>query len=170
MLNLLRLVRAWAKARNYERVWVRNEQIYVRKNTDSEVISISSESDLNKLIWRQVDPLSTSLTSPTPSTDHHIVLHMNRNSLRCKRDVVIKYIQDVKPLIIAISETWLDLNFPTSHVQIDGYNLVRNDRGLKNKNKNRYMQAGGAACYIHRSLHLKSYLFQKFLISPRQSS
>ena len=50
VLKLLRLVRARAKARNYERVWVRNEQIFVRKNTDSEVISISSESDLNKLI------------------------------------------------------------------------------------------------------------------------
>ena len=50
VLNLLRLVRARAKTRNYERVWVRNEQIFVRKNTDSEVISISSESDLNKLI------------------------------------------------------------------------------------------------------------------------
>ena len=77
---------------------------------------------------------------------------MNINSLRRKRDVVMKYIEDVKPLIIAISETWLDPDFPTSHVRIDDYNLVRNDRGLKNKNKTRYMQAGGVACYIHRSL------------------
>ena len=50
VLKLLRLVRARAKARNYERVWVRNEQIFVRKSSDSEVISISSESDLSKLI------------------------------------------------------------------------------------------------------------------------
>ena len=50
------------------------------------------------------------------------------------------------------SKTWLDPDFPTSHVQIDDYNLVSNDRGLKNKNKTRYMQAGGVACYIHRSL------------------
>ena len=64
----------------------------------------------------------------------------------------MKYIEDVKPLIIAISETWLDPDFPMSHVQIDDYNLVRNDRGLKNKNKARYMQAGGVACYTHRSL------------------
>ena len=77
---------------------------------------------------------------------------MNINSLRRKRDVVMKYIEDVNPLIIAISETWLDPDFPTSHVQIDDYILVRNDRGLKNKNKTRYMQAGGVACYIHRSL------------------
>ena len=48
--KLLILVRARAKARNYERVSVRNEQIFVRKNSDSEVISISSELDLNKLI------------------------------------------------------------------------------------------------------------------------
>ena len=48
--KLLRLVRARAKARNYEWVWVRNEQIFVRKNSDSEVIPISSESDLNKFI------------------------------------------------------------------------------------------------------------------------
>ena len=89
---------------------------------------------------------------------------MNINSLRRKRDVVIKYIEDVKPLIIAISETWLDPNFPTSHVQIDGYDLVRNDRGLKNKNKTRYMQASGIACYIHRSLTFKVLFMSK--ISP----
>ena len=86
---------------------------------------------------------------------------MNINSLRRKRDVVIKYIEDVKPLIIAISETWLDPNFSTSHVQIDGYNLVRNYRGLKNKNKTRYMQAGGVACYIHRSLTFKVLFMSK---------
>ena len=50
VLELLRLVRARAKARNYERVWVRNEQIFVRKSSDSDIISITSESDLNKLI------------------------------------------------------------------------------------------------------------------------
>ena len=49
-LALLRLVRARAKARNYERVWVRNEQIFVRKSSHSDIISITSESDLNKLI------------------------------------------------------------------------------------------------------------------------
>ena len=50
MLKLLRLVRARAKAHNYERIWVRNEQIFVRKSSDSDIISITSESDLNKLI------------------------------------------------------------------------------------------------------------------------
>ena len=77
---------------------------------------------------------------------------MNINSLRRKRDVVMKYIEDVKPLIIAISETWLYPDFPTFHVKIDDCNLVRNDRGLKNENKTRYMQADGVACYIHRPL------------------
>ena len=56
---------------------------------------------------------------------------------------------------------WLDLDFPTSHVQIDGYNLVRTDRGLKNKNKTRYMQAGGVACYIHTSLTSKVLFMSK---------
>ena len=101
MLVLLRLVRAREKARNYERVWVRNEQIFVRRSSDSDIISITSETDLNKLIWRQVDSSSTSSTSPMPSTYHLRVSHMNINSLRRKRDVVIKYIEDIKPLIIS---------------------------------------------------------------------
>ena len=87
-----------------------------------------------------------------PSTDHLIISHMNINSLRRRRDDIMKYIEDLKTLIISISEMWLDRDFSTSHMQIDDYNLVRNDRGLKNKNKTRYMQAGGVACYIHRSL------------------
>ena len=49
VLKLLRLVRDRAKAHNYERVWVTNEQIFVRKSSDSD-ISITCESDLNKLI------------------------------------------------------------------------------------------------------------------------
>ena len=77
---------------------------------------------------------------------------MNINSLRRKRHVVTKHIEDFEPLIVAILETWLDPDFETSYVQIENFNLVRNDHGLKNKNKNRYMQAGGVACYIHRSL------------------
>ena len=86
---------------------------------------------------------------------------MNINSLRRKRDVVITYIEEVNPLIITISETWLHRNFSTSHVQIDGYNLVRNDRGLKNQNKTRYMQAGRVACYIHGSLTFKVLFMSK---------
>ena len=45
--KLLRLVRARAKAHHCKRVWVRNEQIFVRKFSDAEIISISSESDFN---------------------------------------------------------------------------------------------------------------------------
>ena len=46
--KLLRLVRVRAKTRNYERV--RNQQNFVRNSSDSDIISISSESDFNKLI------------------------------------------------------------------------------------------------------------------------
>ena len=91
---------------------------------------------------------------------------MNINSLRRKRDVVMKYIEDVKPLIIAISETWLNPDFSTSHVQIDDYNLVRNYHGLKNKSKTRYMLAGGVACYIHRSLISQVLFMSKILSIP----
>ena len=38
MHMLVRLVRARAKAGYYERVWVRNEQIFVRKSSDVEII------------------------------------------------------------------------------------------------------------------------------------
>ena len=75
-----------------------------------------------------------------------------KTTLRRKCDVVTKYIEDFKPLIITISEIWLDPDFSTSHLQIDSFSITSNDRGLKNKNKNRYMQAGGVVCYIHRSL------------------
>ena len=47
-----------------------------------------------------------------------------------------------------------------SHVQIDCH-LVRNDRGLKNKNKTRYMQAGGVATYVHGSLTFKVLFMSK---------
>ena len=86
---------------------------------------------------------------------------MDINSLRRQSDVIMKYVEDGQPLIIAISETWLDPDFPTSHVQIDNYNLVRNDRRLKHRSKTRYMQAGGVACYIHRCPHFLSPIYVK---------
>lgn len=48
--QLRRNVRTRAKQSNYERVWVRNENIYVRKNANAERILISSEADLSKII------------------------------------------------------------------------------------------------------------------------
>ena len=56
---------------------------------------------------------------------------MNINLLRQKRDIVIKYIKDVKPLIIAISETsdiieteFLVYRHEEDHVLNESFNVI----------------------------------------------
>lgn len=46
---LHREVRAWAKAKNYRFVWVKNARIFLREKPDSQVFHITSVQDLRKL-------------------------------------------------------------------------------------------------------------------------
>lgn len=57
--------------------------------------------------------------------------------------------------ILALSETWLTPLISSSSVSIPEYSLVRNDRNLQNAPGERYIQGGGVACYIHKSLEYK---------------
>lgn len=48
--KLLREVRDRAEQFNYERVWIRNGVIFVRKNADSEAITITSHNSLMSMV------------------------------------------------------------------------------------------------------------------------
>lgn len=56
---------------------------------------------------------------------------------------------------MAVSETWAT-DDTGDVIQLDGYHLLRNDRGLFNLDSGRDTRGGGVALYIHDSLKLDS--------------
>ncbi|CAG5100599.1 Protein of unknown function [Cotesia congregata] len=60
-----------------------------------------------------------------------------------------------KPDIIVLVETWLKPSIDNNIFSLDDYFIIRRDRILKHTDTNRYIQGGGIACLIHRSLKAK---------------
>jgi len=65
------------------------------------------------------------LHSPTRLTS---VLYCNSRSLKHKINDFNSLVSYHSPSIIAITETWLDSEFPSSLLQLDSYNIFRHDR------------------------------------------
>jgi Endonuclease-reverse transcriptase len=75
------------------------------------------------------------------------ILHINCRSLNknlSKLEQFLNYI-NLKPLVIALSETWIKQSAPVNYFSINNYNFISKPRS---KNK----RGGGVALYIHNSL------------------
>ena len=70
--------------------------------------------------------------------------HININSILPKIDELRQIASETKCVVISISETKLDETIQDEELQIQGYNLIRNDR-----NRN----GGGVACYVRNDIH-----------------
>lgn len=72
-----------------------------------------------------------------------------------KRDIVKNCINNYNSHIIGIAETWLHKKTKLDLINIENYTLIRNDRNLIVNGKQKFMQGGGVACYMHKSLKPK---------------
>ena len=70
--------------------------------------------------------------------------HININSILPKIDELRLIASEIKCVVISISETKLDETIQDEEINIQGYNLIRNDR-----NRN----GGGVACSIRNDIH-----------------
>lgn len=66
--------------------------------------------------------------------------HFNCRSIMAHIDELRLTFQDIRPLFIGISETWLDDSISDSEIELSGYSVYRHDR------KNR--RGGGVALYV----------------------
>lgn len=80
------------------------------------------------------------------------VLTLNINSLVGHVLQLLDLVSDVKPHIIVLVETWLKPNIDNCIFGIDGYEVFRTDCNLIHKDTGRFMQGGGEACIVHKSL------------------
>lgn len=83
------------------------------------------------------------------------VTHVNVNSLREHFDEINVLLIEKKIDVLSICETWLTPDLDDNIVQIPGYLMVRNDRGLESSKKRAYVQGGGVAFYIRIGINYK---------------
>ena len=85
---------------------------------------------------------SLSLWSPFKKKGLHFV-HLNINSIFLKIDELREIARNVNAAVIDVTESKLDSSLLDTEIDIEGYDLLRNDR-------NRH--GGGVACYIRKDI------------------
>ena len=79
-----------------------------------------------------------------------LILQINGRSILHKMEELGQIIEDLKPDIICITETWLDESVPHLSDIPEGYSIIRKDRTEAFKTKYR-KQSGGGVAIIHKS-------------------
>ena len=71
------------------------------------------------------------------------IIHLNIRSLQSKIDVLRPWVEEHKPSVITISETWLNNNISNNEIKLTNYVLYRADRCTR---------GGGVATYVSSTL------------------
>ena len=78
------------------------------------------------------------------------IMYWNVRSLLNKLDSIKQEIVRIKPDVLNISESWLHVNIEDDEIHIDGYNLVRQDRG--NQDNGIIKKGGGLCTYVKQGI------------------
>ncbi|XP_023318096.1 uncharacterized protein LOC111694381 [Trichogramma pretiosum] len=111
----------------YAWVWTDDGRLFARKAANGERIEIVTWADLANIV--------------------------NAFSLRKQMAVVKDKMLELRVDVLSVCETWLTPNVDSRAVEVPGYKLFRNDRGLPSPNPNQdYVFGGGVACYLRSDL------------------
>uniref|UniRef100_A0A6V7IZG8 Reverse transcriptase domain-containing protein n=1 Tax=Bracon brevicornis TaxID=1563983 RepID=A0A6V7IZG8_9HYME len=81
--------------------------------------------------------------------------HINANSIRGHIEAATELIIHNNLHLLAVSETWLTPDVPTSEVAVPGFSFFRNDRDLRSSDGRRFIQGGGVGCYVSNDLNVQ---------------
>ena len=135
------------KVKRGSKAGIRNQQINKIKNvisTKSIQAENNSQNGLNSknlLHIRVEEKCENNFHSP-------VVFCANARSLTNKIDELSVVLEQNDVSVAILTETWLNENQPNEGYDIDGYNIIRNDR-----NKGR---GGGVCVYLKMKFHLNS--------------
>ena len=91
--------------------------------------------------------VTISSNTESPLVTHKLkIMSLNTFSLMPHLDEFRIMISSEEPHIIGISETKIDASIDDSQLNVEGYDVIRKDRDLN---------GGGIALYIHKSLNFK---------------
>ena len=83
-----------------------------------------------------------------------LILHMNCRSVGNKIDEIGQILSTVKPLILCLSETWLDCSHPPGYLHFKGYKSIGKDRSDDIKQKYGKAKGGGVAVIFREDLQV----------------
>ena len=98
---------------------------------------------------------------PTKSRGLHIS-HLNLQCMKNKIDLLKIHIQELKFDVFTFSESWLNSNIPNYLLEVDNFNIIRQDRAWHNTGQNVPKRGGGVGAYIRKDIitltsHLSQY-------------
>ena len=76
------------------------------------------------------------------------IIHVNAQSLLCNFNEVELLMNNKEIDILCISETWLTSEILDSYIDIQGFNVFRNDKG----------RGGGVCMYVRDDLNITKFL------------
>ena len=79
--------------------------------------------------------------------------HLNLRSIMNKHDLIKIQMGLLKMDLFTFSESWLSDKVADDLIQVEGYNVVRNDRSWNEGNSKIPKKGGGVGAYIHESLN-----------------
>lgn len=95
--KLLMKTRGKVKVAKYKYVWARNNQIFVRKDENSDKFTINCDFDLNKIQKQQID---STINSKNKASSPLTILSLNVNSFIGHVAQFLALVNDIKPEII----------------------------------------------------------------------
>ncbi|CAG5093112.1 Protein of unknown function [Cotesia congregata] len=131
LYKFLQKVKGRAKQLKIKYVWTYHGNVYAKKDDDS--------------------PRTQSRDKLTVTNSSINVLNLNINSYLAHLAQFEALVDELKPHIIKVVETWLT---PDAYISFSDYTILRRDRGLLNTNGH-YIRGGGVACFVHNSLKSK---------------
>ena len=85
-----------------------------------------------------------------------LVTHLNVRSLWNKIDTIRTTFSRFNIDIITFSETWLTKDLPNELVDLQGYELLRNDRNWVEIDKDKIKKGGGVCIYLRKDFKFRS--------------
>ena len=95
------------------------------------------------------------------------LVHLNIRSLFCKNkfDMFKQQLLNSNVNVLGISETWLKKELPSDIININGFNINRNDRSWSEKGK--IKKGGGVCIYIKKDMLYSDTKYNSLNISSK---
>ena len=103
--------------------------------------------------------LPISLEEVRTNKNEKLIIHYNCRSIENKLDELKEIIAEKKPILVLLTETWLNETHPKNYLKIPGYKSVRKDRS--EHIKQHYGKTGGGGIALIYQEHLQVKIHDK---------
>ena len=117
---------------------------------DTEILT-STKVDINLLKPEECPTTTQELSDSTEP----LILSMNCRSIMNKVDEIKEICYSLKPMILCLTETWMDHTVPKNYIVPEGYSIIRKDRTENFKQRYGKSNGGGVAILYKNNVKIK---------------